>query len=227
MLSTSRTNRYSVTYDRYATSKMNDNDSEFFNKDGNFTITGEYTLNQKVDFMLDENILQLDMELIQWWKKGMDQPINLSRDVYKAFIKYFFNWQINQQTIDLHKIKLQAFFEARKYYLIDRLMAYTQYQLEDTTENEKTGDGGTTTTKDTRAADSTVPENQVNLDVASTNVEYADNFGQSRETIEVKNNGTNTNTNTRRKDQDMFRFISVGSELQPLFNDAIKHDLFM
>lgn len=228
MLTTRRTNKYSVTYDEYVTSKMNQNNHEFFNKDGNFTITAEYTLEQKIDFMISENILELDMELIKWYKKGMDQPINLSEDVYRAFIAYFYNWQINQQTIDLHKVKLKGFFSSRKYQLISRLMAYTQYQLSDISENEASANGGTTTTVTTAAAESTVPENQVDIDLGNPKMEYADNLGKSKQDTTVKNNGTNTKTNTVTKDKDLFKYIGLGSELQFLFNEAISPcDLFM
>lgn len=227
MITTRRTNRYTVTYDRYTSSIINQNSSQFINEDGNFTITAQSTLEEKVEFMLEQNLLRLDMELVQWWKKGMDQPINLSADIYRAFIMNFWNRQINQQTIDLHRVKLHSFFAARKHQLITRMMAYTQYQLQDQAEDEHSGDGGTTTTVLGRSADSTVPENQVDVDVASTNMPYADSFVKSKQDTTVKHNGTDTNTNTKTRDNDMFKFISVGSELQFLFDEAIKQDLFL
>lgn len=222
--------RYSVTYDRYITSEMNRNDNEFFDENGmlRFDVHDvQYTLEEKISFCLDKNLLRLDMNLYAYTERGKDHPTNYTRYVYENFIRYFYNRQINQQTIDLHRIKLQNFFESKKFEMINFFKASTQYQFVDTSNTEKTDTGGNTVSKLYRGADSTVPENEVNVDVASTSLSYADSFQKTKEDTTTVNDSKNSTLTTNTKDRDFMELLDIQNYMEKLYRDAIRQDIFM
>ena len=205
--------------------------NEFIWKDekGNniLTYSHEFTLNEKIDYALDYNIFGLDMNLVVWSEPNVDVPINYSRLIYTAFLSYFWNNQINQQTIDLHKLKLQAFFNARKLQLTGRYRAMSQYQKRNNTQNTKTNDGSKGTSTLYRQANSTVPENEVNVDVATTTLDYADDFTKWKKDVSNTDNSSSNNDTLNTKDNDLMFLLNAKSELQWLFDEAIQQELFM
>jgi hypothetical protein len=253
------TGKYSVTYDEYATSKMNSGQfktktvTKFIDEDGNitedvviedrhsarneffddnknlrFNVHGtQYTLDEKINFMLDNNIFNLDMNLVFWSEKGKDRPMNFSRDIYYAFFSYFWHRQINQQTVDLHGVKLRAFFGARKLQLTAKFRAYNQFTLNTTQTTDHNNNAAVQTSTLYRGANSTVPENKVDVDVASTSLDYADNFQKNKKDTVETHTGGNQTINSTNHDKDLGSFLNVESELQKLFDEAVQQQLFM
>lgn len=227
-----------ITYYDFALSKMNNDRNEFF-KDGVLTLNANYTLMEMVKFLMSEKVdkkgeglgvNQLGLpykELVSWWVKDMDAPLDFTEQIYTAFIARYFYRPINQNTLDLHLLKLYQFFIERKQALILKFKAYTQYTIDSENENSSEGDGGTTVTTTFRGAVSTVPENEVDLDLAKTDLPYADNFGKTVEDVETKNTGGNTNTTRNAQGKDLSKFIDVEAEMASIFRDADKSDLFL
>lgn len=234
--------RYGISYYDYGISLLNKTENEFF-ADGKLSLEGNYTLNQVIDKLMEEavnkkgeptgvNNLGLPIALVSWWPDPenddpIDAPIDYTNTVYRAFFSRFFNRQINQQTIDSHKLKLQQFFLGHQQSLILKYKAYTQDKLKTKTKRDHTQDGGTTVTTLTRGANSTVPENQVDVDVASTNLEYADDFSKSKQDVKTTNDGTDTNTTNTASDKDLQFALNLPGELESLYRDAEKAQLFM
>lgn len=229
--------RYAITYYDYGLSLLNKNSSEFF-MDGKLTLDANYTLEEITSKLIEErvnekgeglgyNYLGLPTQLVFWWEKGMDVPIDYTPTIYRAFIMRYFNRQINQQTIDMHKLKLQQFFWGHQQSLILKYKGYTQTKLESTTDKQDTADGGTTVTTLGRSANSTVPENKVDVDVDSTTLDYADDFTKSKQDVTTKNDGTNESVTTNLVDKDLTPLMNVAGELDSLFRAVEREQLFM
>lgn len=229
--------RYGISYYDYGISLLNRRSNEFF-MDGKLTLEANYTLERIVNALvvelLDENgegigynILGLPMDLVSWFPEEADKPVNYTQDIYRAFITRFFNRQINQQTFDMHKLKLQQFFMARKQALIMQYRAYTQVTLKNVNNKNDNADGGVTVTTTSAMANSTVPENEVDIDVKNTKLTYADDLARSVQEVSTRNDGNNTSTNTTSAEKDLKDYINLDGELEKLFDSAEKEQLFM
>lgn len=228
----STNNMYSVTYDRYVTSLMNGEhgNNEFIDYEKNhITLEKNYTLDEKIEYFLEKNPFKLDMYLVVVSKENMDAPLNFSKAIYKSYLMKFWGQQINQQTIDLHILKVRSFFDSRKQYLNLLFRAFNQIDLTDKSvqQNEATQGGGKSTLE--RRADSTVPENEVDVDVANTTLTYADDFYKLKrdETDNSTSNSEQTTTSIKEKDLTFVFNLPRDLDLMWLWQEVIKEQLFM
>lgn len=229
--------KYAISYYDYGVSLLNKHHNEFF-QDGKLTLDANYTLEEIIDMLLEEkpnrkgdpsgyNYLGLPIDLVSWIEEGMDHPLDFSDDIYRSFVSHFFTRQINQQTIDSHKLRLYQFFIGHKQSLIMKYRAYTQTALQSKDISDHTQDGGTTVTTLTRGANSTMPEDQVDVDVASTDMPYADDFTKSKQDVTTSNDGTDTTVNSTSQDKDLEFALNLPGELESLYAAAEAHQLFM
>lgn len=234
--------RYAISYYDYGISLLNKENNEFF-ENGKLTLDANYTLDMIIDKLMEEvllpdgepsgrNRMGLPVDLVSWWpdpetNDPVDAPIDFTPVVYRSFFSHFFNRQINQQTIDSHKLKLQQFFLGHQQSLIMKYRAYTQTQLKNTSKTERAQDGGLTTTTTTIGVNSSTPEDEVDIDLKTLEFGYADDRSASRQEVKNTNDGTDTTTNTNTADKDLEFALNLPGELESLYRDAEKHQLFM
>lgn len=162
----------------------------------------------------DEDVAQIMDRLFQFHQ--LDNPTS-DYHFKKTFLLRFANREINRQTIDSFQYQLIATFlnqQKALNHLYAEIDSYFTGSTESTQENHQTTDGNTL--NDSRNASQDLAQDEVNLDLDNTVMNYANDTSVTRSKQE--NQQTNQgNTHNETKQYQMDNFIQSSQVFEQIF----------
>ena len=196
---------------------------EFVDSDGNLVLFDEEFQFMTKILSFDEDVEKIVNQLfngVSLDKREHDQHFK------KSFLYRFMNRQINRQTIDSFKVELMATFLVNQNYIntvySDLDLFITQGQTSESDhlqENDQQSNSGSMT--DNRQAYAELPQSNVQLDVDSTVMDYANDntISRNKQTTDQNTKGkTTSNTKGTNKTYQMDNLFKSSGIMEKILN---------
>lgn len=192
--------------------------NEFVNDDGELIYFDDSQQFLQKVFSFDNDIYEL-MNVLFLGNKLDDETHD--NHFKKSFLYKFSNRQINRQTIESFQMNLAHEFMTQKNFIesiYNDLEKYIEGKSSNKQENKQVNDG--TTTTDNRNAFANLAQNQVNINVDSTTLKYADEntISRNKQTNHQNTDGLTMNENKVYQFDNLIQSTQIMEELYNHFD---------
>lgn len=198
--------------------------SEWINNGNNeFVNDGRLTFYNR-DFNVTSKIINFDKDIEEivshmFFYNAKLNTTSSDKLFKKAWLQRFMDREIMYQTVERFSAQNVYVFQTyetflNKYY--DDLDKYLHGEFESDSKGKDTGKGDEKS--DTRFLESSLPQNEINLNVDNTELAYGDTNNLTRQKSQSSNESSNEN-NTKTNQRNLDDLLKITNLLEPIYNE--------